>query len=70
MIQRCCILLISLLFTCRAFAQPRPVERQTWRIRLSPSGVQAICEFPEIRIGFDRAAFAEDPRIGAFNWGR
>jgi hypothetical protein len=58
------------LLTCRAFAQARPIERQTWRIRLSPSGVQAICEFPEMRVGFDRFAFAADPRIAAFTWDR
>ncbi len=58
------------LLSCRAFTQPRPVERQTWRIRLSPSGIQAICEFPDMRLGFDRTSFANDPRIGAFNWDR
>jgi hypothetical protein len=58
------------LLTCRAFAEPRPVERQTWRIRLSPSGIQAICEFPDMRIGFDRDAFAADPRIASFDWNR
>jgi len=58
------------LLTCRAFEKPRPARRQTWRIRLSPSGVQAICEFPDIRIEFDRSAFAADPRIAAFSWDR
>ena len=58
------------LLTCRAFAEARPIERQTWRIRLSASGIQAICEFPDARIGFDRAAFSADPRIAAFNWDR
>jgi hypothetical protein len=58
------------LLACRAFVEPGPVERQSWRIRLSRSGVQAICEFPERRIGFDRAAFAADPRIAAFDWER
>lgn len=27
------------LLLCRALASPAPIERQTWRIRLSPSGV-------------------------------
>lgn len=58
------------LLTCLAFAEDRPIERQTWRIRLSPSGVQAICEFPETRISFDRTAFAADPRLAAFDWDR
>lgn len=58
------------LLTGNAFAKPQPVERQSWRIRLSQSGVQAVCEFPDIRIGFDRDAFAEDPRVAAFDWDR
>lgn len=57
------------LLSCRAFAKPRPVDRQTWRIRLSSSGVQALCEFPERRLGFDRAAFA-DPQLASLGWDR
>jgi hypothetical protein len=55
------------LLSCRAFAKPRPVDRQTWRIRLSASGVQALCDFPERRIGFDRTAF-DDPRLASLRW--
>lgn len=55
---------------CAAFAAPNPLEPSTWRIRLSASGVQAICEFPAARLEFDRAAFAGDPRIAALNWRR
>lgn len=51
------------LLTAKAFKGREPVDRQTWRIRLSPTGVQAICEFPRARIGFARADFAADPRI-------
>lgn len=58
------------LLTCTVFARPAPVERQTWRIRLGPSGVQAICEFPERRIGFDRESFAGDPRLEGIRWAR
>ncbi|PWK69885.1 RES family NAD+ phosphorylase [Aminobacter sp. AP02] len=56
------------LLTCRVFTKPAPTERQTWRIRLGPSGVQAICEFPEMRIGFDRTSFAADPRLREMHW--
>jgi hypothetical protein len=56
------------VLACRAFAKPEPVDRRTWRIRLSASGVQAICEFPQQAIEFDRDAFASDPRIAALNW--
>jgi hypothetical protein len=51
------------LLTARAFAAREPVERQTWRIRLSSVGVQAICDFPRVRIGFSRADFSGDPRL-------
>jgi hypothetical protein len=55
---------------CAAFASPTPLERQTWRIRLSSAGAQAICEFPLSRIEFGRDAFAGDPRMAAMNWER
>jgi RES domain len=55
---------------CAAFAEPQPLERQTWRMRLSRTGVQAICEFPQIRIEFDPDAFGVDFRIANFNWER
>lgn len=58
------------IFACRAFARPEPVDRQTWRMRLSASGVQARCEFPIQAIEFPRNAFAADPRIAALNWDR
>lgn len=51
------------LLTATAFAAREPVDRQTWRIRLSPLGVQALCDFPKARIGFTRADFAADRRI-------
>lgn len=58
------------LLTCLAFAKPRPVDRQTWRIRLSASGVQALCEFPLQRVGFGPADLAGDPRLAGLNWQR
>jgi len=58
------------LLTCRAFAEPRPLERQTWRMRLSATGVQALCEFPRARIEFSREAFQSDPRISSLRWDR
>lgn len=51
------------LLTANAFAAREPVERQTWRIRLSPTGVQALCEFPKARLGFARSDFGDDPRM-------
>jgi RES domain len=58
------------ILVCRAFARPAPVERQTWRMRLSSSGVQALCEFPRQAVEFARDAFAADPRIAGLNWER
>lgn len=51
------------LLSARVFAEPKPLERQTWRIRLSTYGVQAICDFPNLRIEFSRADFGNDPRL-------
>ncbi|MBD9371430.1 RES family NAD+ phosphorylase [Rhizobium sp. ARZ01] len=51
------------LLSARAFAEPKPLERQTWRIRLSTHGVQAICEFPAMRIEFSCTDFGNDPRL-------
>jgi hypothetical protein len=58
------------LLTCRAFGKPRPVDWQSWRIRLAASGIQAICEFPRQRIGYDRTAFSGDPRLAGLRWER
>lgn len=58
------------LMACAAFAAPAPVGRATWRLRLGPAGAQAVREFPAARLGFDRAAFAADPRIAALRWER
>ncbi len=58
------------LLTCTAFAQPAPLDRQIWRIRINAFGIQAICDHPEARIGFDRASFAADPRLATLVWDR
>lgn len=58
------------LLTCGAFASRGPRTRQTWRLYLSASGVRAICDAPQLRLGFDRDAFAADPRISAMEWQR
>jgi hypothetical protein len=58
------------LLTCRVFASRAPHARQTWRLLFGPSGVRAICERPRGRVQFDRAAFADDPRIAALVWER
>lgn len=53
------------LLTCLAFAATEPGARQTWRLRFSSAGVQALCEFPELRWELLREVFASDPRIAA-----
>jgi hypothetical protein len=58
------------LLVCTVFTSPAPTGRQTWRIRLGSSGVQAICEFPRTHLEFGRADFNSDARIAAMNWDR
>lgn len=58
------------LLACAAFAKPRPVDRQSWRLHLGAGGVQALCDSPRTAIEFDRDAFAGDPRIVGLNWFR
>jgi hypothetical protein len=58
------------VLVCAAFADNAPVDRQTWRIRLAPSGVVAICEFPYKGLEFPPALFAADPRIASMHWER
>jgi len=47
----------------------KPLEPQTWRIRIGSFGLQAICEFPDKRLEFSRTAFA-DPRLANMRWER
>lgn len=56
------------VLSCAVFARPKPVDRQTWRIRLSSSGVQALCEFPRQRVGFGRTDLSGDPRLAGLRW--
>lgn len=58
------------LLTCRAFGSRSPRGRQTWRLYLSASGVRAICDAPRQQYGFDRDAFASDPRMASLAWER
>ena len=58
------------LLSCSAFASAAPIDRRTWRIRFSSHGAQAVSDFPDLRLGFDRTAFAADPRIAALRWDR
>lgn len=58
------------VLTCRAFAAPQPVERQTWRIRIGPSGAQALREHPPLGLEFATDSFAPDPRLDGMVWDR
>jgi RES domain len=58
------------LLTCRVFVNPGLVEQQTWHIRLSQAGVQAVREFPKRGMTFEQKLFAADPRIVKLNWDR
>lgn len=58
------------VLTCRAFHSPEPIKRQTWRIRISRSGAQGICEYPLLRLEFPPDTFADDPRLVGMVWDR
>ena len=58
------------VLTCAAFARPAPVAQQTWNLRISGTGVLALGPGSGDRLGFDRTAFANDPRIAAMAWDR
>jgi hypothetical protein len=58
------------LLTGAAFSSREPIERQVWRVHVGSPGVRAICVAPDRRLGFDRAAFAADPRIASLRWDR
>lgn len=53
------------LLSCTAFAGDKPSGFATWRIALSDRGAVALCDWPEIRLGFPRETFATDPRIAS-----
>ncbi|TPW29090.1 RES domain-containing protein [Martelella alba] len=58
------------VLTCAAFASPVPLDRQSWRIRIAVSGIQAMRDFPRLRLEFSPATFASDPRLAAMDWNR
>ena len=58
------------VLTCSTFAQPQPVDRQTWRIRIGEHGAQALCEHPRRAIEFRRESFEHDPRLAGMVWQR
>ena len=58
------------VLTCRAFRSPAPTERQTWRIRISRSGAQALCEYPYLGLEFPPETFPDDPRLADMVWDR
>lgn len=40
------------VLACRAFAQPHPVDTQTWHLRFTPHGLQAVREYPSQSLEF------------------
>jgi hypothetical protein len=58
------------VLSCRAFATPQSVERQTWRIRIGPAGAQALREHPRLGLEFPTDSFAPDPRLEGMLWDR
>lgn len=58
------------VLNCRAFSDRAPVERQSWRIRMSAAGAQAVRDHPRTGIEFNRCAFSDDPRLSGMVWER
>ena len=58
------------ILACAAFGAAEPLDRRTWRLQFGSQGVRALCEFPDVRLAFDRTAFARDPRIAELHWDR
>lgn len=58
------------ILACRAFAAPQLLERQTWRIRIGPTGAQALREHPRLGLEFAPDAFVPDTRLLGMNWDR
>lgn len=58
------------VLSCTAFAARAPTDRQTWRIKIGPSGAQAIREHPAKGIEFARNIFEADARLAEMRWDR
>jgi RES domain len=58
------------VLTAKAFADKRPRQWRTWRLRIGSNGVSALCDFPVSSLSFDRGAFMNDPRLAGFRWER
>jgi len=52
------------VLACGAFSEPHPIERHTWRIRIGPTGAQALCEFPRREVEFPPGTLT-DPRLAS-----
>jgi hypothetical protein len=56
--------------SCDVFDHSEPVLRQSWHMRVTSRGVQAVCESPRLAIQFEPTVFAADPRLAGFSWER
>ena len=59
------------LFTCRAFDEKQPDERQGWLLWPGPHGVHVLrTEYPSRRFTLPPEHFAHDPRLENMRWDR
>ncbi len=58
------------VLACRVFAASDAVDRQTWHLHFSATGIRAVCEAPALTIPFGRGLFAADPRVTGMRWDR
>ena len=58
------------VISCNAFSDSVSVERQSWRIRISALGAQAVRDHPRAGLEFSKHAFSEDPKLSVMVWER
>jgi RES domain len=58
------------LLTCRTFMKNDEIDRQTWRIHFSPTGIRIFCEMPSVSFDLPPTNFDSDPRVRAMKWHR
>ncbi|TVS15168.1 MAG: RES domain-containing protein [Gammaproteobacteria bacterium] len=58
------------VLACSAFSAAQPLERQTWRVRIGPTGAQALRDHPGLGLEFPPDAFSQDARLAGMVWDR
>jgi hypothetical protein len=54
----------------RVFTRPEPSARQSWHMRITHRGIQAVRESLRTALEIPAAGLSVDPRLTGFNWSR